>query len=231
MEFIEYESSDLDWCEMNYLYSNNIVEFYNTISNLPYIFLSIIGVIAFNNMPCENTDKIMYGSLCVIGCTSFYFHMTLSLFGQLLDECSIVFLLVNALIMCVKDKCHKMYLRVYFCTHSVLMIWFPSINIPILFILGIIVWRVMRIKFRKYTDTSFVMYWNRSQVLFGLSVMCWLGDRFFCESVQFLQLHAVWHVLSAFFAYYAILVGIFIEYNRDDFYISQNELLPFVYKK
>ena len=227
---LTYKSSHLDWCEDNFIFSKHIAEFYNTISNLPYIFLSILGILAFQQMNTHNTDKIMYGSLCVIGITSFYFHMTLSLLGQLLDEFSIIFLLINGLILCIKDQFKKKLLISYLVTHSWIMLWYPCINIPILFFLGVVLWRVMRYRFKKYKDNSFKMYWRRAQLFFGGSIICWVGDRFFCELTSPYYLHAWWHVFSAFTGYYAILVGVFLEYNNEDHYITQNHILPIVNK-
>ena len=110
------------------------------------------------------------------------------------------------------------------------MLWYPNINIPVLFCFGFILWYIFKNKLKKYNNTNFKIYWIRTQWLFGGSFICWIGDRFFCKYTQSFQLHAMWHILSAFAAYYSILIGIFIEYNRDNYYITQNHILPIVNK-
>ena len=83
---MEYESSSIDWCEDNYVYSNYIAEFYNSISNIPYILFYFLGLYSFKKMKCKRKDRLLYGGLLFTGISSFYFHATLSLYGHVLLE-------------------------------------------------------------------------------------------------------------------------------------------------
>lgn len=230
---MDYLSSDIDWCEDNFVYSNYIAEFFNTISNIPFIAFYYLGIYTFKNFNCYGDDKFLYGCLLFTGVSSFYFHATLSLFSQLLDEFSIILLLANALIMTYKNNNIRLGIKSYTFTHSIVMCYYPHINIPVLFFIGFCVWRILKKKFKKYSDQSFKYYWKLAQFFFFLSTSCWIIDKFFCSYTKFLgiQFHALWHIFSAICAYYSILVGIFLEYNNNDFYITSDKYyLPIIQK-
>ena len=229
---MEYESSSIDWCEENYSHSIYIAEFFNTISNIPFILLYYFGCKSFCNMFCNNYDKLLYGCLLFTGISSFYFHATLSLFSQLLDEFSIIFLLFNTLLMLYKDNNKRLFIKSYTITHSIIMCYYPLINIPVLFLIGFYLWSILRKRFRKYKENSFRRYWYRAQIFFILSLICWFSDKFLCKYVKKFNLHACWHIFSAITGYYTILVSIFLEYNyNNDYFIDEKNLLPIVIKK
>jgi hypothetical protein len=230
---MDYLSSDIDWCEDNFVYSNYIAEFYNTISNISFIAFYYLGLYTFQHFKCNNDDKFLYGCLLFTGMSSFYFHATLSLFSQLLDEFSIILLLANTLIMIYKNKYIRFTIKTYTVTHSIVMCYYPFINIPVLFMIGFMVWKILREKFKKYKDTSFKNYWFLAQLFFFISISCWLIDKFLCDYTKNIgiQFHAMWHIFSAICAYYSILVGIFLEYNRNDYYITNDKyFLPIIQK-
>lgn len=228
---MNYESSDIDWCEDNYTHSPYIVEFYNTISNIPFILFYAIGLRSFRYMSCQDYDYFLYGCLFFTGISSFYFHATLSLYSQLLDEFSIIFLLCNTLLMLYKDTFSKKCIKGYTITHSIVMCYYPWINIPVLFFIGFYLWLILRKRFNKYTEPSFRKYWRCAQFFFVCSVICWLLDKFLCNIVKKYNLHACWHILSAICAYYSILVGIFLEYHNNKYKISEDYCLPIIIKK
>tara|TARA_Y100000389_G_scaffold171438_1_gene179100 strand:+ start:598 stop:1287 length:690 start_codon:yes stop_codon:yes gene_type:complete len=228
---MDYLSSDIDWCEQNFVYSDYIAEFYNTISNIPFIGFYYLGLYTFKHFHCQGDDKFLYGCLLFTGISSFYFHATLSLFSQLLDEFCIIFLLANTLIMIYKNKNIRFAIKGYTLTHSIVMCYYPFINIPVLFMIGFTVWKILRDKFKKYHDISFKKYWSLAQYFFILSVCCWLIDKFLCTYTHGIQFHALWHIFSAVCAYYSILVGIFLEHNQNNFYITTNPYyLPIIQK-
>lgn len=101
-----------DWCEPNYNFSPKIAEFYNTVSkdycsltnnnnvsNFCFKFSNVLFLV----MPpilmhlfkpygkyVHQGIHIVWLMLIVVGISSAYFHATLSLIGQLLDEISIL---------------------------------------------------------------------------------------------------------------------------------------------
>ncbi|XP_015682289.1 alkaline ceramidase 1-like [Protobothrops mucrosquamatus] len=95
LQIFSYLSSEVDWCEANFERSEYIAEYYNSISNVAFFILSPL-------LLWLNTDYIAYRALPIrgfvilqvfIGIFSFYYHMTLSYAGQLLDELSILWTL------------------------------------------------------------------------------------------------------------------------------------------
>jgi len=80
-------SSTLDWCEENYLHSDYIAEFYNSLTCLSFIFLSIFGIIKTRKIKEVSFRFILsYILLGVVGLGSIAFHSTLRYEMQLLDE-------------------------------------------------------------------------------------------------------------------------------------------------
>jgi alkaline ceramidase len=225
-----YQSSTIDWCESNYVYSNYIAEFWNTISNILYIIVYFLSFRSFKYINCNQNDRLLNTLLLSTGISSFYFHATLSLLGQILDEYSIVLLLTNTLLIIYQEEYIRKLLKLYLFIHTILIFYIPHINIPILFILGFWIKLKMTKIFNKSQEKSHKRYWKTAQYLFILSVLCWISDFLFC-GMTFIQFHALWHILSAMCAYYSILVGMFIEYHNNQYYIQSKRLLPIILKK
>ena len=82
-KYIEYQSSPMSWCESKFVYSNYIIEFWNSLTSLLFVFLSYQGYKLSKN-------KFIWCLYSLIGFTSCLFHSTLSFIGQFLDELSII---------------------------------------------------------------------------------------------------------------------------------------------
>jgi len=88
-------SSPVDWCEENYTVTASIAEFTNTISNIVFVLIPLISIKLFSNYSkyMGNGMLVVLVLLVVVGVSSAYFHWTLSLVGQLLDELSILWVI------------------------------------------------------------------------------------------------------------------------------------------
>lgn len=80
-------TSTLDWCEENHIVSPYIAEYFNTLSNLNYIFLGLLGLYSCYSTRSELRNYLSVGgAILTIGTGSFLFHMTLLYEMQLCDE-------------------------------------------------------------------------------------------------------------------------------------------------
>ena len=102
MDFIKFFSplsSRVDWCEQNYSISPLIAEFWNTISNSIFIIIPPILIYLFKQYQrqvCHGVN-LVWALLILVGVGSAYFHSTLSLVGQLVDELAILYVCLAAL--------------------------------------------------------------------------------------------------------------------------------------
>ena len=232
MEYLYYETSTIDWCEENYVYSNYIAEFYNSFSNIFYIFFYYFGLYSVRSLFCKDYDKKLFSMLLFTGICSFYFHATLSLLGQIMDELCILFVLSQSLLLLYKhNKNICCFIYVITTILTFFMFNYPQINIPILFSFGLFMWKNVEDKLILCHKDNMVLWYN-TKVLFFLSLLCWFVDKFLCNvwPVSELYLHAWWHIIIGLTGYYTIFIGLYIEYGIYTHRIEYKyNLLPVLY--
>ncbi|XP_069832746.1 alkaline ceramidase 1 isoform X2 [Dendropsophus ebraccatus] len=88
-------SSEIDWCEANYLHSEYVAEYYNTVTNIAFLLVGPLMMYLLHPYACKRslTVHLVWILFIMIGLFSMYYHMTLSFFGQLLDEISILWVI------------------------------------------------------------------------------------------------------------------------------------------
>lgn len=86
--------SSINWCELDYIHSNYIAEYWNTITG---IFLCISSVICFIKNVFNNTDKLYYSNLLLffVGIGTIMFHSTLIYIWQLFDEIPMLLIVIE----------------------------------------------------------------------------------------------------------------------------------------
>ena len=186
MDIFNYESSSIKWCESAYTVSIYVCEFLNTITSFSYTYFSILY---FNNLQLYNntfylTDKnnrIYFNTLAFIsffiGLFSAYFHSTLSLSGQLLDEYSILALVSLFDLNCTKFIIAKILILVC------LFFLFPVYNRIILFTYGFYNFKCVIANYLSNKNYKQRRLFELGVLSFFLSVTSWVIDYFLCDNL------------------------------------------------
>jgi dihydroceramidase len=83
-------TASVDWCEENYSTFFGLAEFYNTLTNIPFIIGAYLGVLLVQKQGLELRFAVSYVMLGVVGLGSILFHGTLLRSFQVLDEVPMV---------------------------------------------------------------------------------------------------------------------------------------------
>jgi len=219
-------TSSLDWCEDNYTHSTFVAEFWNTTSNILFIFLGIWGILSTRGLPNRSRYMLAHSFIAIIGIGSFIFHGTLLWHAQvMLDELPMlwggaVFLYLTLigdadrgstklklLVTAVPAAVSWLYLRypnpvvhqvAYGCIQAVSISQLVGIfkNLPIR--------TVEQARKREECRHNFIT----GTVTFLLGFVLWNLDNIFCDQLTafrsrhgevigaFSQGHAWWHILT-----------------------------------
>ena len=93
-------TSEIDWCENNYVHTRYIAEFANSTTSLIYCLLAVFSYIESMEQLSKDPGAIKFQLLLVslwsVGIGSTLFHGTLLYWAQLLDELPMVYLICSA---------------------------------------------------------------------------------------------------------------------------------------
>ncbi|CAH0592647.1 unnamed protein product [Chrysodeixis includens] len=218
---LERGSSPVDWCESNYSISPVIAEFVNTISNILFFLFPPVLIHLFQEYSkfFNPAINVLWVLLMVVGISSAYFHATLSLVGQLLDELAILWLFIGAFAMFLPKRYFPTFLggdrrrlAVCSCVVSVvctcISVLHPAANSFALMTLAIPALALLYIELNLVKCARAYRLGLRCVAVSLLAIFCWTIDRMFCDawlSIDFPYMHGVWHVLI-FIASYTMLV-------------------------
>nr|XP_056723562.1 alkaline ceramidase 1 [Euleptes europaea] len=204
-----YLSAEVDWCEENFVHSEYIAEYYNTISNLvffiatPFMLLLNIDYMKYRPIPV----RCLTGLVFLIGISSIYFHMTLSYAGQLLDELSILWTM-GLCYACwfpmiyvpafIKNREQFTWIVGIVTVMSTLMSFVrPELNAYVLNTVALHILYVIIQEVRKSTDPRMQRLGITVVIWWVVAISCWITDKFFCEfcrKINFCYLHSLWHI-------------------------------------
>lgn len=210
-------TSPVDWCEDNYTISPHIAEFFNTLSNVLFIVVPV-GASRLWHSYSRNVSRGVHAVwvlFVVVGLSSAYFHATLSLLGQLLDELSILWVLMLSYTLFTPLRYRPRPLRDRFRLYPGCMALLaavitasafvkPAINAYALFLVGApAVWMlVAEVRASKNSEVSRLGV--RTLAALAVAALAWVFDRFLCWVWRALHvpiLHGLWHLLIFVTAY------------------------------
>ena len=212
----------MDWCEDNYTVTGNIAEFTNTLSN---ILLVVIPAVAlkyklwgnYSKFVTKGVEYVLY-LFVFVGISSAYFHATLSLLGQWLDEMGILWAVCFSYAFFTPSTQRPKFVsetmtRVLasFLAITLTVTWFiaPYVNAFWLMCLGVPCFIMLRVGLKKEKDQSVVKIIRVTCYLAVSSVTLWISDRAMCNfwlNLGIPGLHNVWHLLSTEVAYCTLTI-------------------------
>ncbi|RXN34529.1 alkaline ceramidase 1 [Labeo rohita] len=202
-----YESSEVDWCEDNYKHSENVVEYFNTMSSFIFFVISPIMLYLLHPYAKERNLAVhlVWIMMVFVGLFSMYFHMTLSFMGQMLDELSILWVLAIGYSLWfprrhfpsfIKDRRSFSRLVLVITVISTLSSFVkPTANAYALNCFAIHILYSLFVELRSCTDERVLRLAWSSIGLWVLAISCWLSDRFGCsfwQKLNFCYLHGIW---------------------------------------
>ena len=196
-------SSLVNWCEPDYMHFNFIAETWNTLSNIFTILMGLMLFINFTWHKIELRFRITALSLMVVGMGSFAFHGTLLYHYQLLDELPMLGLGASMTYLILEMPSIQLrYPRmptlftafcICFCVLHVIL----KNNDLFFAVFAIMLAPAVFFSALNYQDKVIRTATTLAGVYLAIGFGFWLIDRFYCSSVQKLNLHAWWHILTA----------------------------------
>ena len=212
----EYESSPIDWCENNYIVSAYICEIINTITGCIFVIFSLLEIYNLWNIKSnlELSTWFIFLLHLTTGIGTVLFHGTLSLFGQYLDEMSILVLILALYYDYKKD--------VYLLLFGGISLLLPTYNRIFLFISSFII--LFQVRYMNILGLNRRLKYlsNRFIIQLEVGIFFWLIDLFLCDSLL-ISLHWLWHIFSGLFLHNFISLLIYKKYE------SKLKLLDYKY--
>lgn len=215
-------SSAVDWCEGNYLISPVIAEFVNTVSNILFFVLPplLTGLFREYAQSVNRGIYLIWALLLTVGITSAYFHATLSMVGQLLDELAILWLLAASVALWLPKRFIPVFLKKDRKSFQILILIAsvagtalacvqPALNAFALMWFGLPATILLIVELQRCKNARVVRLGFRCALVWILALTCWINDRLFCDlwsSFNFPYLHGAWHLLIAIASYTACVL-------------------------
>eukprot|EP00397_Hematodinium_sp_SG-2012_P028774 GEMP01030330.1.p1 GENE.GEMP01030330.1~~GEMP01030330.1.p1 ORF type:complete len:262 (+),score=45.83 GEMP01030330.1:115-900(+) len=211
-------TSTIDWCEDNWVYHDNVAEWWNTMTALAQVMLGLYGVHRIhvtNNAgrhPREHRGfQILFFNLFVVGIGTMCFHGSLTYSGQMMDEIWMMVMIAMCphLLLFRRSPltCCVLWTTVACCSLVHLKFGFVSLfqfgyasccALTALFGFSEYLKIESSLSAEKKANIQKILW--KSLVLCSVGVTSWQTEEFFCNSYKHIanpQLHALWHLFTA----------------------------------
>ncbi|KAI8380506.1 alkaline ceramidase 3 [Choanephora cucurbitarum] len=231
-------TSTIDWCEENYAVSPYLAEFFNTTTNLGFLFTSLFGIYNIWRNGSNKALILAYLGVIFVGFGSWCFHMTLQYEMQLLDELPMIYVasIVMWLTFLADPSSPNSYKVPFALTlYSAIVTWsYLLINNPVFHqvcyaaLILTIVYRSIVLHQQIPKDMTYER--SRMQSILWMSAfgfiiafVLWNIDNVFCHHLRawrhtvplvigaLSELHGWWHIGTAIGCYYFIVFCEWIE--------------------
>jgi len=215
-------TSAVDWCEPNYAWSYFVAEFFNTMTSLPAAFLALQGLYLAYKYGYEKRLWAVNFFIGLVGIGSAAFHGTLLYTGQIMDELPMVYaslaLLYAVLEMESNEKPIYKYLAPlilgYGAVFTGVYLYLPDFFIFFLvgYIFGILTLIYRSIIIFRRPET---LYHQKLFIVLAVSfyvggwLFFWIPEILFCDQLQMLNFHSLWHVTSTIGGFVMVLFTTF----------------------
>jgi dihydroceramidase len=227
-------TSTLDWCEENYVSSQFLAEFWNTLTNLGMVFLCVFGLYRCMQNRSEIRVHLAYLGLFIVGLGSWCFHATLQYTWQLADELPMIYGTCLYVYCALEDERKPKHgailplaLIVYAAAFTYTYMYylrspvFHQINYGILVGITIIGFSRQLARLAPAERSRCVRAFVIGMSMFLAGFILWNIDNTFCEwlratragmgpAAPLLQLHGWWHLLTGAGTYSFVTVVAFV---------------------
>jgi len=221
--------STVNWCEEDYARSAYVAEWYNTLSSVAIISGGFLGLILY-----PPADRSVFHALTVVGVGSVLFHATLTAWAQMLDEIPMLLVIHDLMInICPPLQARGHLLRRFGVALSIALAvtaqckaFFGAFEFYLfqgtfIILCGSfavytgLMWYRSDTRLTKAAKGNF----TRGATLFLGGWVMWLTEQSCCTYIKEynipVQLHAVWHLLSAAGAYFLCVYSIQVKNHSD----------------
>ena len=185
------KDTSVTFCEESYKESKYIAEYYNTLTGVGYILVSL---------PFLRTKVRNLAIICIfLGIGTILLHMTQRIYGQIMDEVSMLMLSYGIL-----SKMNEFYNPKYgiFLIGAYLKFYDKFIVFFTMFL--IIILCIVKESKNLKSNKNFK---NASVIIMSIGMILWMLDQFACTHVKKYYLHSYWHIctsISIFIGFYCI---------------------------